>query len=279
MEYNILIDEISKKYNYSKSLKTILLEIIPVMIKYYGNENLIFKALEDTPILLCDNNETIYDLMLKHMIIDDNTIVKKGDYMRASGVYCSDSIIENNKIIGIKRFVGIKSVDGINKKTLVHELGHLFKSYFKTFEISNDILIERSGLVETKYKLENNKKTVISETGVGLEEGINCYDEDNICSLLGLKCGLSGYTASKEIAKILMNEHSEEIRNEQFYKEGNYRVDNQVLTICDEIVALEYEKFANIFNKEKMLAINEILLQKMAILKPLLFDSNEKQIY
>lgn len=124
-------------------------------------------------------------------------MVKEGELKRASGVYQSTpcfSISENEvELKGRDRTIGIKQwPDSMRIEelvTFVHELGHAIKGHEKEFELQNNekgeqILVERSGLAYNTYKVTLQQGMVVMEVlderNLGLEEGINTLDEEEI---------------------------------------------------------------------------------------------------
>ena len=180
-------------------------ETLPIIEKAYNglidchgkdNQGIINQAFLDTPIYFAKSGENVYDVLKQKGLVDISDsnnvdqIVGVSELMKASGVHRSIPVIKqiNGKfeITDVKRAVviaGIENVDQLNV-TLVHELDHMIKSHSNEYQILGDVLYERSGLIDSVYKLSVEdgvvKTTLISEKGVGLEEGLTALDELNV---------------------------------------------------------------------------------------------------
>lgn len=184
-------ENIVKKHGYDEEFSSFLEEVYNELVIYYGNEDIVYEALLNTPIVSCDN---IYNYLKENGLLEQNSnIINDGDLKRSSGVYQSlPSIIydeETNefKLQSIKRIVAVVNFDlnsYTKKSTLIHELSHLIKSYHNEFVIEGDTLIERSGLIEKHYELQYDgtkvKLSLINEKGIGLEEGLTSACEEDI---------------------------------------------------------------------------------------------------
>ncbi len=274
------VENIITKFNYDAKLATLLRQLYPEFIKYFGidKEPIIYEALLNTPIVLCSN---IYDELIHQGLIDQDNfgLVNAGDLKRASGVYQNypvieyDSSTESFKITAIKRIVAVSapSFDSEYSKTvLIHELSHLIKSYYEECTITQDILTTRSGLIETKEKLtyQDGKvtKTLISEKSIGLEEGLTSVIEEDIARLIvNPHYQVSGYGVINVIARTLMEKYhlKEYVLNAQILNEkANLIKELDTLlkpdayvsldSICDQIYKLSLKMYSEIFDPQKM---------------------------
>lgn len=235
------IEQIIEKYNYNLELSNFLRSVYPILCVYFGDENLVFNALNSTPIVLCSN---VYDYLFKNNMLDaDGTaVVDKASLKQAAGAYCSKPNIKyenlENKytVTNVSRVVAINASTLENdstKSTLIHEICHLIKSCHNEYLIKDDTLIEKSGLITSIYQLnyENGqvKKTLVFEHNVGLEEGLNTLAQDEIASkLLGKDFGSFGYGIVKALAKDVVhlsdNIYDEIMKAELYHDESKLKM-------------------------------------------------------
>ena len=207
--------DIVKKYNYNEEETKVIKRIYDSYVGCFGKEleSLIYNAFMDTKIYL---KASVYETLKNNDMLDANGIVMEADLKRAAGVYNSLPIIkyENGeyKIVEVKRVVvnNIAIKEWKSAATLVHEIGHLIKAYNNEFTIDGDILITRSGLMESIYKLsvvdgKVNRK-LIEERNVGLEEGLNsCLEEDIVKTYFDQSYQASGSGGVKACSRTLLN--------------------------------------------------------------------------
>lgn len=210
-------DNIIKKYNYSPKLATFLKKILEELINIFGldKEPLIYEALLNTEIVDCESN---YAYLNSHFTLsNDDSITLISDLDKASGVCYSDALIdydESTKTFSLKSINRVILINNLSSNesyvlgSLIHELCHLIKNYYREYTIENDILTVRQGLIESIYQLsyENGivKRRLISEKGVGLEEGLNTILEYAIArKLIDPNYQTTGYLVLKELASIL----------------------------------------------------------------------------
>ena len=179
---------------------------------------------------------------------------------------------------------------------LIHEMGHSIKGFVKEFNIqkkdNKTILLERSGLIETNYEVLNEKDKIIlkliSEKNVGLEEGIQALEEEELMNrilyhkthnkhqlpkecqeyldLIEIeKYKTKGYSIQKTIANELLKESGLERRvaKQQLLAKGNIEQEynskfeseenhwQKLNERIDESVRMTYDKFSNIFNLDQ----------------------------
>lgn len=293
------IETIIEKYNYSNEIADILRKAYPEYINYFGKENepIIYEALLNTPIVICDN---IYDYLKNSDLLGDIGMVNIGDMKRASGVYQSKpNIIWNEntqsfEIASIRRVVAITSLGLKEPNILIHELGHLIKAYYQEYQIEGDILSSRSGLIESKEKIvieENGtiNTRLIEENSVGLEEGLNSILEEVLTKkLYNPEFKITGYGVAKTLAYNFQDKKIEpliltaQIRNEKekliTYLNNRFGelFYSRLETILDEAYRLGLNQIAAIFKKEEFdkisQEINKLIIEKY---NPMLDEMNE----
>lgn len=316
-KYSDKIEKNAEKYGYDQEVKTILKIVIPVVIQYYAEklenyeqaEKLVFDNLENIHIVksqMGDSLKEISDTYLPENFekIEQANIVSEDILNRASGFYASvpEFKKENGEIFiqGIKRLLVYKSYGEKNKEAelgmLIHEMGHSIKGMVKEFNIqkmdNKTILLERSGLIETNYEVLNEKDKIIlkliSEKNVGIEEGIQALEEEELMNgilyhkthnkhqlpkecqeyldLIEIeKYKTKGYSIQKTIASELLKENGLEkaIARQQLLAKGNIEQEynskfeseenhwQKLNERIDESVRMTYDKFSNIFNLDQ----------------------------
>lgn len=183
------LEELKEKYKYDEDLIGVLKKIIPATIQHFGknNEQIILDAISRCEIHFQREGESIKEYLLG--FFPDKAIERIPTI--ATAFYESMPII-NNGNISSKRLIYITSkVSGSlqNETTishLVHEIGHLIKSFYNEYAIVNGKIQKRSGISTSTIRKDDKTKKYVEEEekNVGLEEAINCYDEEKIMSLI-----------------------------------------------------------------------------------------------
>lgn len=217
------VEDIIQKYGYNEELANFLRSVYPLYVEEFKDERIVYEAFMKTPIYLCEN---VYECLKEHGHLDDredNEMVPLETLKVSAGIYdCAAKVSYNEyskeyTITNEDRIVAINAyslkIDSC-KSTLVHELGHLIKAYYNEHTIKGDTLVEKSGFITRIYQLsyENGrvKKTLWSETGVGLEEGLNAVLEEKIMARLLGKADFRtmGYQTMKNIVLNVMNAYN-----------------------------------------------------------------------
>jgi len=133
--------------------------------------------------------------------------------------------------------------------------------------------------IETKYKIEDNKLTLISEEGVGLEEGFNSLLEEDIMNkYYNQSYKATGYGGVRESARLLLNVVPlEDILSKELYKEKiDSELFNKIKIVFDKIYKCDLDLFKYVFDKVKY---NETIDEEKKILieeyKPLYKELKE----
>lgn len=262
---------IAEKHNYSLELAEFLEKVYNEFLLYYPAEfhSIIQEAFLSCPVISASN---CYTALKDNGLYDENAIGEKivsdGDLKRASGCYSSNPDIvydKNSKtyhIKSIKRGV-IFNNSGLNhdyiKAVLIHELAHLVKAFYAEYEIKGDILFERSGLIETQYRLSYDgskvTKTLIQETGVGLEEGFTSLVEERITrKIVNPEYKVVGYGIVKKIASSL-SKYEAIITRAEFYKDKKELIDEfqedyyfELESVVDTLYSKTLTLFSNLLN-------------------------------
>lgn len=270
-------EEIIKKYNYDEQLSEFLYKVYIELVRYYGNEEIIYNAFLNTEIKSTSN---IYEYLKENDMIDENALVTESDLKRSTGIYTSKPLIvsENNKykIIDIKRVVLVKDFDinSTNKKaTLIHELCHMVKSYEDEYIIKGNILVNNSGIIERHYKLTGDnlvQKDLIIEKGVGIEEGFTALSEEQITrSVVDENYRHSGYGSVYALSNNLTEYINENLiryselhhdRELLYEKLNNYE---EIENLSDLAYKLNLEIYAKAFDERELENIKNAILNIM----------------
>ena len=273
-----MIEKVIEKYNYPDDLANFLRDLYPWLIEYFGSDkkDIIDATLLDTPIF---TNTNSYEIVKKYGDLENLGIVKEDDFKRSSGV-CSfdvDVVYENKefKISNYKRTVSVArdlSLDYI-KSGLIHEICHAIKTYYNSFVILGDILIERDGLIIRRSKLINDtdrvRKVFLEEHNVAFEEGLNSLAEEWLAKkVIDPDYEVKGYGLITQMARNVVRglDCLPELINAQIYKTDVDFIPEyeKLMAISDLIYQKNLELFEAIFDKEKFNKINAEL-QSMII--------------
>ncbi len=202
LKYHDELEAVISEKEYDTDIANMLRLSFPIMIEYYGHEykDILFNVLRKINIEKPLENETMYDIVKKNTPSnlkrkEQIRAVTEDELKGATGVHLSTPIlnVKDGKIIlnGKSDVISIQTSDDKLDMlaTFVHELSHAFKSDQNSINLlqdkdENQILIERSGISVTYSKVYTEGDTIViedlKEKNIGLEEGINTYDENNI---------------------------------------------------------------------------------------------------
>ena len=193
--------ELIKKYQYEENFAETIAIMADSIVEHYGEE---YETLVTDAIMSCkyiisgtkDNKyENAYETLKRENMLDDTKgerLLDPESLKLTAGIYQSLPRLSHKdgkyNIDGIDRIIILsKNFDLDNQLfigTMIHETCHLIKSFIKGYELEGNKLYERCGLCETEYDLsiENGKvaKTIVSEKGYGIDEGVNTHDEFSI---------------------------------------------------------------------------------------------------
>lgn len=261
--------ELKNKYDYNDKLTRALGKILPNLVKYYGYFawDVIKNSLFDCEIIMCDSYSTIGMVIksLNLISVDDSSFLIKEDLNYVSGIYLSrpnvnyDNVLNSYVIDGVKRYIILSHTYNLDSArglaSLTSQLCKLVKSYKNEFVLKDDVVIKRTGLEKRFYKIINKENKYFlkldSYNNVGLEEGINSYDEQEILKLiLGDNYETFDYQNTKSIALCLKNRLGLKEKLDCCEINGN---------IADFIY--DYEGESNLFSELSLLADDSCILE------------------
>ena len=202
MEDISFLNTLKMKYDYSDKLITALDKIIPKLIAFYGTEyeSIIKKAISTTRIIECTSYQPISSILpvlnltkqnKERQLIKENLKTMPSIYI-ADPVIIFDEFLKSYIIKDVKRYIILAHFHNLDSPrglaTLTHELSKLIRSYQNEFKISNDTLLQKTGLKISTKKITKEEDEIIlnleKEQNTGLEIGINSYEEEQITSLV-----------------------------------------------------------------------------------------------
>lgn len=242
------LEEIFKKHSYDNETQDVIKKLYPELVRYFNNEPIVFQTLLNTKIELCSN---VYECLFNNNLLDDEMvdITHRNNLIRSAGAYDTNPDIvydENENKYLIKkenRVIAIKgnTFDKYTTITLIHELCHAIKSTYEEHsfftENNEDYLIEKSGFVVRKFKLTHEgpivKKELVSEIGIGLEEGLNVIAEEEISKNVGYKDYISTrYEETKKAALSFLELEIKNLKN----KVAEYELYHDYSFISNELI-------------------------------------------
>lgn len=219
------VNSIIEKYGYNEELASNLRNIYPYLVSYFKDEQAVFNALNNIPIVFC---EDLYDCLVEHDMlgaIDEGAVASPDVIRDAFGGYITNPQFSYNSEDGSFSLKESRQMIALNTKTitdfeptLIHEVCHAVKSYNNQYKVDGNIATEYSGLARRNYSLsvENGvvKRNLIDEPGIGFEEALNEMAEERIYSTISKKEYVSdNYKITKDIAKRIFNYGIEDIEN------------------------------------------------------------------
>lgn len=247
------LDKLKTKYNYNSELINSLSKIISAMIQHFGkeNKNIILNALYNSEIHIQESGENPKNYLSNFFEKDYEWNPPFG----ASGFHYQDLTVKDNQV-NLKHIIYMLNHDGNfnlsndgNLATLVHELCHLVKSYNRVRIIDGKI-VSFSGFMYNEFDLQGKfLNSDNSNIHVGIEEALNCYDEEKIMEqILGHPYESSEYNGiTKLIGKLMENDEIKKaIRKTQFAENNEWmhlfgtEIANQLMQDFDTMIKTSY---------------------------------------
>lgn len=213
---NEYLTQLQKKYNYDNLLIENLSKIIPSLIEYYGVEyqNQILSALYNCEIHIQKENENSNEYLNNYFDVNEKwNFPIGGAAFHTSKPKVADNKVTFKNIIYICKPLGEKFdlYKEENLSTLIHEICHLVKG-FNRAKIEDGKIISTTGFMKEEFDFQGISLNGDYAINVGIEEALNCYDEEKIMEkVVGHSYTSQGYHGiSKLIGKLLKNN---EIKN------------------------------------------------------------------
>ena len=269
------INGIKNKYGYSEELTNFLSQLIPTLIKYYGEEhkNTILSALSDCEIHFQSKEENPKTYLNSYFGVNKEWEMPP----TAKAFYHKEISVKDNKVVS-KSIIYSKSVfsrivynpfdfsDDKQLNTLIHEICHLVKGYGK-LKVENGKIIDSTGLAIDTYSYSQETGVVEEKNEMlGIEEALNDVEAAQILEMItGRKQEIGAYKVAGYHASRLL-EHKDivkVIRSSQFNGDSNwirYLGEEQSKVLIDNFDVLVnslYVSYSDINTKEKKKAYFE----------------------
>ncbi len=175
---------LQEKYEYSDDLMETLHKIIPAFIEHFGKEHekTILDAISNCEIHLQKDGENARNYYQEYFpdmeaqaipativgFSESMPIDRDGKFYSKDLIYMCSTDLNDEKVLA----------------TLVHEMGHLVKSYNNKYQVEKGKLKKREGIAKTNMDKDGQtgKYSNGEEFHTGIEEAINCDDESKIMS-------------------------------------------------------------------------------------------------
>jgi len=219
------VNSIIEKYGYNEELASNLRNIYPYLVSYFKDEQAVFNALNNIPIVFC---EDLYDCLVEHDMLgalDEGAIASPDVIRDAFGGHITNPQFKYNVESNSFELAESRQMIALNTKTitdfeptLIHEICHAVKSYNNQYKVDGNIATEYSGLARRNYSLsvENGvvKRNLIDEPGIGFEEALTELAEERVYSMVsGIDYHSANYNITKEVAKRIFNYGIDDLQN------------------------------------------------------------------
>lgn len=227
------INGIKNKYGYSEELTNFLNQLIPTLIKYYGEEhkNTILSALSECEIHFQSKDENPKTYLNSYFGVNKEWDIPflTGAFLDTE-LYSKDNKVTSKSIIYLKRvyfgkYVPFNFSDNSDVDSLIHEICHLVKGYGK-LKVENGKIIDSNGLMKDTYSYSKENGFVAEKQEMlGIEEAFNTAETAQILEMITKrKQETKGYKMAGYLAlKLLEHEDiAKEIKNSQFNGDSNW---------------------------------------------------------
>lgn len=282
---NEYISMLKTKFGYNDEILNFLSELVPNLIKYYGEEykDTILSALANCEIHFQSKEEDPKTFLNSYFDVN-----KEWEMPDLGGAFYQNEIkVKDNQVIA-KPIIYLKSVyfgmyrpfdfnDDKQVNTLIHEICHLIKGYGK-LKVENGKIIDSTGLMRDTYSYSQETGVVEEKNDmVGIEEAINDVETAQILEMMtGRKQEVAGYKAAgysatrllehKDIAKVIrISQFTGDNSWVQYLREEQSKI---LIENFDVLVKAMYISFSDINTKEK----REALYQKMGLAQDIIDD-------
>ena len=280
---NEYIYQLKNKYGYNDELLNFLKNLIPCLIKYYGEEykNTILDALMSCEIHFQNKDEDPKTFLNLYF----NTNKEWNIPFSAGAFYHRQIYLKNNQLSekniiyivtgGPEFYMPFRFDNDRHVDKLIHEILHLIKGYGK-LKMEEDSITDSSGLRKDFYNYDSSDNIILDKhQNNGTEEAHNCVESSQILEMMtGRKQEIRGYTEAGEFAKMLLDneEYAHAVRKSQFSGDDSwirFLGEEQSKILIKNLEILVLSKFATFkilntpekikeFNKTKQNAKDEL---------------------
>ena len=267
------LNKLKEKFNYSEELMTMLTQLIPSMVTYYGKEyeGVILSALSNCEIHFQAKDENPSEYLNHYFGVE-----KEWKMPELGGAFYQNEIMVKENRIVAKPIIYLKTVyynqympfdfqNDKNLNTLVHEICHLVKGYGKVKMVDGKI-IDSTGLMKDIYTYFPNGIEEKGNERVGIEEAINEVDAMRIMEIMtGREQEIGGYKRAGTMATWLL-EHEDiarVIKSSEFQGDEDWiqylgeDIAQMLIENFDILVKSMYVSFSEINTPEKRAALHQ----------------------
>ena len=298
MDFDRVIDEVGKMYNYSDELVEALKKCVPAMAKGKSKPEiqLIIDTLRRVEIYMFNEQPTeeqINEIEKSKISGRNNHVTEKGldlgEYGKpvGTGAYHSFPIFDRKmNIVDRVGFIHLTNLSEnseiakfqesvINYSHLIHELGHAVAAQKDEFvQSENGNYIQNIGAASFSYIVDRNNCSTeqVGETGLYLEEGINTIEEECVlCELFEVESikDIPGYVPSvyHGLMSDIVAAYIQKIGSLPFSKLRNFKDDSNLRPYMEIIARTEAAQELNNpdFYDSKRATFDRVLeLEKMS---------------
>ena len=208
---------LKNKFDYSDELINFLGQLIPTLIKYYGEEHreIILSTLSNCEIHFQRKDEDPKTFLNSYFNVNKEWKIP----FLAGAFYHNEIIVKDNQVFAkpiiylkqnlLRKYTPFDFNDDNQLNTLIHEICHSIKGYGKV-KVQNGKIIDSSGLSKDTYSYSQENGVVEEKNDmVGIEEALNTAETTQILEMMtGRKQEIIGYRAAGYFATQLL-QHSD----------------------------------------------------------------------
>lgn len=170
------LDKIAEKYSYDEELRGTLEMIVPQIVDYFDDSEVVLKVLDNCPIFIFEPGKNLSEAANEYFGRNE-----KLSTIASGGASIIPRITEDGRI-EVKKGIVLRSDREDSLQTLVHEICHQVASVNKEPQLESDGRIRIDiGLSSEYYGVdENGEMRMVESKRDFLEEMMNTYDTEKI---------------------------------------------------------------------------------------------------
>ncbi len=170
------LDKIAEKYRYGEELRETLEMIVPQIVDYFDNSEVVLKVLDNCPIFMVEPGKNLSEAANEYFGTNEELPT-----IASGGASIIPRITEDGRI-EVKKGIVLRSDRESSLQTLVHEMCHQVASVNKEPQLESDGRIRIDiGLSSEYYGVdENGEMRMVESKRDALEEMMNAYDTEKI---------------------------------------------------------------------------------------------------
>lgn len=170
------LDKIAEKYSYGEELRGTLEMIVPQIVDYFDDSEVVLKVLDNCPIFMVEPGKNLSEAANEYFGTNEELPT-----IASGGASIIPRITEDGRI-EVKKGIVLRSDHEGSLQTLVHEICHQVASVNKEPQLESDGRIRIDiGLSSEYYGVdENGEMRMVESKRDFLEEMMNAYDTEKI---------------------------------------------------------------------------------------------------